>query len=183
MEFHQNEKMNWQEQFMRMKRWYYRIRDKIDNDKEDFYLAFFESCHHFKNWLVKDGVATNKEVEDYIDQHQALQLAADICTFSKHAEITRTSRTGDFGTEVIGQKLLAMPKNQASYLFSVLKIKSGGKEQYNAFDIVQDCMNAWGKFLLSKSQIIPTMPQEVIYQNFKRWVPGDTGAVERNPHD
>lgn len=186
MEFHQSEKMDWREQFKRMKRWHYRIRDGTDNDREDFFLAFFECCHHFKDWLVKDKIATKKEVDEYIEKYYALQLCADICTFAKHAEVTRHPRTGDSGTEVIGQKLTVMPENSSTYTISVLKIKSGGKERYDAFTIVKECLDAWAQFLLSRSLEIPIMPQEIIFRNFRRWEPTfhatdpDFSQVEEN---
>jgi len=172
MKWQQKEKLDWEEQFLRMKRWFYRIRDKVDNDKEDFYLAFFECCHHFKNWIINDGVATNKEVEAYIEKHDALKLCADICTFSKHAEVIRAPRTGDPQTAFIGKKVLVNPFGpEVSYLESILQVKSNGNDYYDAFEIVIKCMDAWGDFLISKKVAIPEMPGEDIYKNFKKWEP------------
>lgn len=177
MEFLQSETMNWQEQFKMMKRWYYRLRGSNDifgrtiSHQEDFFLAFFNCCHHFKNWLVINGVASDKDTNGYIDKKESLKLCADICTFSKHAEITRTSRTGDFETKAVGQMYSVILPSGTSYIASRLKVESGGKVYYDAFKIVEECINDWGQFILSKSLEIPDMPEEHIFQNFVKWQP------------
>ena len=58
-------------------------------------------------------------------------------------------------------------------MISTLKITSPGRnfETLDSLEIVEKCLNIWGNFLLSKSKEIPTMPEEVIYNNFEQWKP------------
>jgi hypothetical protein len=149
------DKMSWEEQFKMMKRWYYRIRDGADDDKDDFYFAFFGVCHQFKDWLVRDGVATSKEVDANIEQSDALKLCADIATFHKHARVGRDTRTGDQKTKAVGRKYQAMTPSGNSYMDSTLEIENKGNVIYANLELVDECLNAWAQFLISKSLPIP----------------------------
>ena len=172
MEYKFADEMNWREQFKMLKRWYYRIRDGVDNDKDDFYFAFFITCHQFKDWLVRDGVATAKEVDDCIEQSDALKLCADVATFSKHARVGREARTGDSKTNAVGQKYMAA---SSGVMGSTLKIESGGKTIYANLELVSECLDSWYKFLVSKKLEVPETLAEAtahIYEYpMKKWEP------------
>jgi hypothetical protein len=56
------------------------------------------------------------------------------------------------------------------YVVSLFKIESGGKE-YDVFKVVQECMDAWGRFLISKSLPIPELMEELMLKNFPTWQP------------
>lgn len=168
--------MNWQDHFLIMKRWYYRLQglnsdshnifSSTDIYQDDFFRAFFIFCYHLKDSLKDSGILG---VEDYINTNFSLQLAGDIANFTKHIKFTKSPRTGNKDTKGIGQKysILYMGKH---CIVSLLDIESGGKK-YNAFEVVEDCMNAWGEFLLSKSLDIPEMMEENMFKNFPKWTP------------
>ena len=159
-----------------MKRWFYRLRGENDffglniSNQEDLFIAFFISCHSLKDWLIKDGVAEKKEVENFINAHHCLKLAGDIANFSKHAELTR-AWTGDKNTKAVGQKYFVNPSNGSSYILSVLEVQSDGKVYRNPVDIVKECLNCWSKFVTSKSLSVPEMMEENIFLNFNKWEP------------
>lgn len=177
MEFPARVKMNWEEQFLMMKRWYYRLRGDEDIFglktiyREDFFIAFFITCNHFREWLVKNKIITNGELKKYVAQYDELELCREIADFSKHVKLWPNHK--DQKTEVIGKKIVTVPSEGSTYFESVLKIKSPGRniETYNTFELVEECMNIWGNFLLSKSLKIPDMPEEHMFQNFVKWEP------------
>ena len=170
MEFKQTEKMNWQEEFKRMKRWIHRIDINTDSNREDFLLAFLQCCYHFHYWLEKDKIADKAELNKHISDYYVLKLCADICNFSKHGNSKRTPML-DPDTEVIGQKLMSMTPTGSSSMLSILKIKSQNKEIYDAFSVGKDCVDAWAQFLIKKGYALPIMPEEVIFLNYDKWEP------------
>lgn len=168
--------MTWEEQFMAMKRWFYRLQginggqhnafSSSDTYQSDFFQAFFISSYHFKDALINANVS---DVENLINKNLSLKLAGDVANFTKHTKLTST-RTGDLQTKGFGKLLLKQPENAPSYIVSILHIESNG-ESYNAFSIAEDCMNIWGNFLLSRSLQIPELIEENIYLNFPKWAP------------
>lgn len=170
-------KMDWQEQFLMMKRWYYRLRG--DNDifgkpvsyKEDFFLAFFVSTHHLKDWLKKGGVGNKAEIQTFIKNNPCLELAGAIANLSKHVELDHPRWEEYKNTKIAGQKYLVSVGSGPTFIESRLKIEFNGKTYHDIFPIVEMCMGAWGRFLISKKLEIPTMPEEFIFERFVVWQP------------
>lgn len=176
--------MDWQESFLIMKRWYYRLdRPKnmqlayVQNDmyKDDFFRAFFIHCYHLKDALINSGY---NDVESFINQHHCLQLAGDIANFSKHTKLKidkkhgPRTRTGDISTKGYAQTVQFVSSNLdgPNYITNLFITESGGK-QFDAFSLATDCMDAWAEYLLSKSLEIPEYIDEKIFANFPRWRP------------
>lgn len=167
--------MNWEEQFIALKRWYYRIRGNDDifglrtNHQDDFYRAFFIFCFHLKDSLKHSGISG---VEEFVDSNLYLKLAGDIANYSKHTKLTST-HTGDIETKAINRGYLINPIGPGpSYVVFGLEIQSDGNI-YDAFGVAEKCMNAWYEFLTSKSLIIPEMIEENVYKNFIKWEPNN----------
>ena len=178
MEFSAQYTINWQEYFRMMKRWYYRLRGEKDllglkvSDREDFFIAFFMICEHFKDRLIEEGIATKNEITELIAQYDELTLCREIANGFKHVKLNDTKKHKDVDTKVTVQKIQIAPLGGSSYLESFLKINSParGIETYNTFGLVERCMNIWGKFLISKNLEIPCIFQEA-HKFFNKWEP------------
>lgn len=54
-------------------------------------------CYHIKDWIPQlycDGNQERQAVEDFINEHQELQICADIRNLSKHYELRSEYRSG-----------------------------------------------------------------------------------------
>lgn len=94
---------SWTDQWARVQRWHARLRaasegrihDVASANYEDEMYAFFESCHHLKEWLKNDPakpLTRPQDVEDLIDTVDALRWCADIANGSKHLIADRWPR-------------------------------------------------------------------------------------------
>jgi len=159
-----------------MKKWYYRLqgdgrgKDNIfsthESHIEDYFRASFTTCHHFKDWIIKSGVRKDI-VESYINQSKSLSICADLCTYSKHAEITRKPRASP-DTRGNRQGFMINPFGpEPSFVIFDLVIQSGGKT-YDAFKLAEQCIKEWDEFLNKNKLPIPTLIEEKIYQCFEK---------------
>lgn len=87
-----------------MKQWYERIKrigQRIPNEPElrdylDEVYAFFQNCHHLKDWIMNDDAITPQprdRVEDFINRNECMRLCADLCNGSKHLKLTKKPRS------------------------------------------------------------------------------------------
>src|SRR5215471_7978952 len=87
------------EQYERMQRSYDRFReinsrlaDKVSSDYEDDVYAFFMHCFHLKDWIKNDASVKSRmpnletDVEQFINESEALSLCADLCNSLKRLE-------------------------------------------------------------------------------------------------
>src|SRR6516225_1807549 len=92
----------YQEQYERMQRSYDRFREirsanKVPSDYEDDIYAFFMHCYHLKDWVKNDTSVKTRmpnigaDVEQFINESEALRLCADLCNSSKRLELKRDS--------------------------------------------------------------------------------------------
>ena len=91
------------EQYERMQRSYDRFReinsrlaDKVSSDYEDDVYAFFMHCYHLKDWIKNDAPVKSRmpnlgtDVEQFINESEALSLCADLCNSLKRLELDRS---------------------------------------------------------------------------------------------
>jgi hypothetical protein len=151
------------EQYERMRRSYDRFRgfkpgigpvlaDKISSDYEDDIYAFFMHCYHLKDWIKNDGSVKTimpniaSDVEQFINESEALSLCADLCNSSKHLELKR-SRSGEgpaFGRKLYHHRLSI--GSGSSIRLSWL-IERYNKPPIDAFELATECIAEWDKFL------------------------------------
>lgn len=174
------EDRNWINYFLMIKRWYYRLRDSdfcFENNhsigslkiEEDHLWAFFVLCYHLKDWLILCGVVGKKEIEDYINKNEALSLCADACNSSKHSQLDKNKKcwTKDLETRIINPSIEIEYKNQKKYV-PITFVFSNGKN-IDAYKLVNDCMQAWGEFIISKNLEIPEFEEENTKAGFVKW--------------
>jgi len=125
----------------------------VNTDAADLAEAFFNQCHHLKDWIKKDPVIGGKvDVEAYINKVGALRINADYCNSLKHAGLDRGSRSGAQVEDV--RTHIKMDMTTKGFVSSAqLEIILGGK-RYNAYKLATDCVAAWKTFFARNSIII-----------------------------
>lgn len=145
----------WLEQWNRVRRWYERFRETArgrEHDREseayqDEVYAFFQNCHHLKDWLKNDDAsrADVADVEEFVSRSPDLLLCADLANGSKHLRLTRPRV--DANTKV-GRRDYALtlgsgvPKIAAKY-----EVQAAGKT-HDAFELATRCMKEWEEYLV-----------------------------------
>ncbi len=88
------------EQIERANRYLGRIRQMYEGvidphrDRElysDDVISFFMHCYHIRDWIIQLSKVrvTAKEVDAFINKHEALRVCADLCNGSKHCKLRR----------------------------------------------------------------------------------------------
>lgn len=145
---------SYREQFERLLRSYARLESiykgrahdtRSENYRDEVY-TFFSNCYHLKDWLKNDpGFSGAKEVENYINANQELQLCADICNAHKHFRLDKPRSTEQ--PRVGGQKIdLKLGAREIA-----IKVKftiDTGSGPIDAFDLATKCLELWKAFLV-----------------------------------
>jgi hypothetical protein len=149
------------EQFERVKRYLSRIKNIYEGFScgegygkktlEDDVISFFIHCYHIRDWTIdlnKIGM-TATDIDEFINQHVALRICADLANGSKHCELKRRSRTesqphivmktydsstwlcGDAGQKIIKGKYIIL----------------SGEEFYDALELAEECVSLWSNFI------------------------------------
>lgn len=139
--------LGWRSQFNRMERWHQRLRTwssggYSDQDRLDFYLAFFQSCYALRDWFVESGVVPKEEIDSLLQADRSMRLCRDVCNRSKHFRLRR-------------------PPSVDAH-FSLFREYSGenrpigvlaGEEKRDLWDVAEGCIGFWRRF--SRERRIP----------------------------
>jgi hypothetical protein len=155
------------EQYERMQRSYDRFReinsrlaDKVSSDYEDDVYAFFMHCYHLRDWIKNDASVKSRmpnlgtDVEQFINESEALSLCADLCNSQKRLELDRSHSSEP---RVFGRKRYHYQLNIGSRSSIKLQwvVQRTSKPPIDAFELATDCIAEWDKFLQRlKSQIL-----------------------------
>ena len=145
------------EQYERMQRSYDRFRefnlrlsDKISSDYEDDVYAFFMHCYHLKDWIKNDSSVKSRmpnirtDVEQFINESEALSLCADLCNSLKALELNRSHSTPMFGRKHYHDRLNI---GSGSSIKLEWLIERNNKPPIDAFELATQCNAEWNKFL------------------------------------
>ena len=172
------------EQYERMKRWYYRVKNSEDRMKDpeswgfpgplesdsrqdDCYYAFFIACHHLGDWLKESGVDVSI-IDEYISRSDYLKICVDLSNYLKHAKLDPDRKVKfSYDTKGKSQGLVRFGQGMnPDIAFYDLIIEIDGKV-YNSLELTKGCVKEWNKFLNKNSLPIPELFEERMYQNFK----------------
>ena len=156
------------EQYERMQRSYDRFReinsrlaDKVSSDYEDDVYAFFMHCYHLKDWIKNDASVKSRmpnlgtDVEQFINESEALSLCADLCNSLKRLELDRSHSSEP--PRVFGRKRYHYQLNIGSRSSIKLQwvVQRTSKPPIDAFELATECAAEWDKFLQRlQSQIL-----------------------------
>jgi len=139
-----------------VKRWYQefaltdqgRPHDRPSDFYQDQAYAFFQNCHHLKDWIKNDGsvgVAADK-VEAFINSNDELKLCADICNGTKHLCLARPRSGQDHR---FGQRKFKVQVGGPPTTISVKYTIGTSVRPVDAFELATKCLEAWENFIRS----------------------------------
>lgn len=80
-------------QLERIERWYARSRQTKDlREIEDYLYAFFQGCHHLREWLPEEEFSSQL-VSQFLAANVELQVCRDLANLTKHCELDRRPAT------------------------------------------------------------------------------------------
>lgn len=146
----------WREQYDRVLRWYERFTSITQGKShtcptamlEDDVLAFFQNCHHLKDWLLRDDAISprvmDREMNGHVAAHRALRLCRDVCNATKHLGRDRSPESEHPG---FGAKNLTLDLSQPGGVISVVYWVETDNDDVNAFELATECVALWKAFL------------------------------------
>lgn len=149
------------EQFERAKRYLSRVEGLYEgvfssrgHDKDaydDDVISFFIHCYHIRDWIIHLNTLgiTAKQVDRYIDQHNALRVCADLANGSKHCKLTRSMRT-ERQPHISGKERRTSTWLTGSGGGEVMKCKYtivSNTEILDALELARECVELWDFFI------------------------------------
>lgn len=149
------------EQFERAKRYLARMENiyagifsGAGHDRESYdddVISFFIHCYHVRDWIVhlnKVGV-TARQVDSYIDSHQALKICADLANGSKHCKLTRSLRS-DHQPHIAGKERHTTTWLAGNGGGEVMKCKYkilSSTVFVDALELARECIQLWELYM------------------------------------
>ncbi len=161
---------DWREHYQRMKRSRARLNTEWNTQSErpegiesvrDAFYGFFQTCYHLVDWLENDPSQPirRQEADQFVRASATLSFCHDLCQGSKHA---RLEPKGIDALRPEPQVISELPILDASGTkVAVLQfiaaemtvVRSAGN--VNAFDLADDCIAEWERFLVSRGLVLP----------------------------
>lgn len=146
----------WQGQFKRVKRWHQRVqkigraisRSSNLEEEHDIVYAFFQNCHHLKDWLKYSGTLPKEELNDFFKKHIELQICRDICIGTKHFNISNPSVDSDLS--IVSEYVERSSTELRPYIIAKWVVLVGGIK-YDIFELADKCIELWDDFLREKN--------------------------------
>jgi len=147
------------EQFEIVKRYLKRIEaiyDGVpllpDHDKkfyDDDVISFFIHCYHIRDWIIHldNCNVSAKEIDEYINNHRALSVCADLAKGSKHCQLTRATRTED-QPHFSGQERYTSTYGDEIPVMNCKYRVMSNKKTLDALTLARECVALWDIFLL-----------------------------------
>jgi hypothetical protein len=143
----------WRHQYDRALRWYERLEAMTQGKPhtcptamlEDDALAFFQNCHHLKDWLRHDPASgvTKADVHAYIGAHAELELCRDLCNGTKHL----LHGNADFGAKNL---LLSLDEGEGAGGATIrvrFVVETVTGAETGAYELATRCVELWNDFL------------------------------------
>jgi hypothetical protein len=144
---------NYQDQWERTKRWFERIKEIENGQREelnlprfkDEYMAFFINCYHLADYIEKDDNLniSGNAIYNHIRSSQELKICKDVANASKHLKLNSCAETTQNTDLAEGIDVeLNLPSGEASISYKI-EMQNGEKD---AFSVAQDCISDWKDF-------------------------------------
>jgi hypothetical protein len=147
---HKNQ--GWRCQYNRTHRWFKRVAQigcrqaqAADMEHEhDVLYAFFQNCYHLRDWLRNSGAVSQKDLDEFFNEHVDLRVCQDLCNGTKHLDLNRPKVDANFS---IGREYVyPLDASDRPHLTERWFVIAGG-EKYDLFDLARRCMSYWDGFV------------------------------------
>ena len=121
----------------------------------DIFISYFQSCHHFKDYLKNDpntGI-TESDLQSFIQKNPTMSLCGDICNATKHLKLDSSGWSGENPKLGEGATVVSKPAEGVSSAGYTVHTDSDNKD---AYQLAKDCKKEWDRFLQSNGLDIPS---------------------------
>jgi hypothetical protein len=146
---------DWNEHWQRVLRWEARLNRICHGlppgitraDAIDEVLAFFPTCYHLRDSLIRSAHLAEKQVDGFIMSNDPLALCRDLATAVKHFEVRQPYRPTTYATtshmQVVHHGLRPPCEPVPGENWSVVT-DAGHKDM---FALANECVDAWRGYL------------------------------------
>lgn len=141
----------WHSQYERMQRTYARLSQSYVSsiDYDDDLQHFFQDCWHLKDWIKNDAsLSLGVNIEDEVNAHKALRIAADLANGCKHLDRKR-HREGAYVTSISVTAHLG--QSRGVDVFHTITLNDGTTQ--SAQVVAKEAVEAWN-IVLQKCELI-----------------------------
>jgi len=135
----------WLGQLERLRRWHQRLQElrtqravQLTAADLDLVFAFFQTAYHLRDWILNDGAASERELQELMSDSLALKVCRDLCIGSKHLTIKKASV--DQHASLVREYVPGPVGNRAASSSRVVVIADG---RHELWPLVDDCMATW----------------------------------------
>jgi hypothetical protein len=143
------------EQLERARRYLMRMREMYQSapyqeDKEQFaddVLSFFIHTYHIRDWIAElNKLGIKKDAVDaFINQHEELQICADLCNGFKHCKL-RSSRSGR-EPHLASRSFISTGTNDVMHNTQCKFGIFTGDKFVDALELAERCVELWDSFV------------------------------------
>lgn len=132
-------------QLERLERWYVRARQaKEVHEIEDYLYAFFQGCHHLREWLPEQEFPP-QAVSQFLAAHIELQVCRDLANLTKHRELGRPPATS--AEPSIARVYVANGLGWFGGDAALVALTDVSDRPYDLLELANRCLTLWSEFL------------------------------------
>jgi hypothetical protein len=144
---------SWKSQYERIKRWERRLityASDNEHDPLDFYIAFFQSCYHMRDWLIKSGAMERDRIDELISSNTNMRLCRDICNRSKHLTLDRPASVDPRFSIVVEYRGRSAP---------MALVIVADYQKFELAGVVAGCVAFWEALVRDHDLVAPEKPR------------------------
>jgi hypothetical protein len=132
-------------QLERLERWYVRARKAKDmQEVEDYLYAFFQGCHHLREWLPEQEFPLHA-VNQFLAAHVELKICRDLANLTKHRELDRPPATN--AEPSIARIYVAGGRGWFGGDAALVALTDVSNKPYDLLELANRCLALWIEFL------------------------------------
>lgn len=144
-----------QEQWLRMLRWYERVKKIIKNSQShpyedfmDFLLVYFNQCFCMRDWIIEAGVLSQESVNEFFNSSESLKVCRDVTNGFKHLKINKPSIDGNFMICSEYDPEFGISFSNKNYNEVVIL---AAYKKYSVLELIENCKNELQEFIQRNS--------------------------------
>jgi len=114
--------------------------DGPDEGTLDFAYAFFQNCHHLREWIELSRDIPSRELGDFVGRNPEVQACRDIANGTKHFHVTHPSVDAEFS---IGRELIPFTDSWSYFVVA--------GQKYELLELANRCLQLWDDFLAGRN--------------------------------
>lgn len=128
-----------------LERWYARTREAKDlQDIEDYLYAFFQGCHHLREWLPETDFPS-EYVDRFLRENIEMQVCRDLANVTKHRELRQPPATK--AEPSIARISVANGRGWFGNDAALVVLTDVSDRPFDLLELAHRCLTLWREFL------------------------------------